>query len=905
MLKYLIAIALTWLCPAVFANRVQTNQLSIYEGLAGVSVNAIFNDGNNIIWIGTTNGLTIFNGKKMRTINVSPMHSKNIIKNITSTADGKIWLGTSNGVFLVDNQRSSQATRVIDEVNKAVNAILVVEKDLYICTDAGLFIYNIETKKTKRLWVNADHMSKTNAICDAKLDNKGHVWLLSSKDLFLFDKKKGVAIPMNITRKIKIYNVLRTMDIVGNRIFIGSYNDGVFEFNMHDKTINHYTDVDCRVITTISHSADNLYVGTDGAGVSVIDLGTNQLVKQYTTSDESEIKLLDNSIYSFLHLDNGVNFFGFYQRGLQYNYYTNPLFQVYQFGDFSTEKINVRSFYIDGKRKVIGTRNGLYFVDEERNIVKNYSFTQLGGGIVTNIVKYNGKYYFSTFNNGVSMLDPATMQLSRFGKNEALQTMSFGSMAVSPDNELWMSSNNGVYVYNSATGVERVFNKNNCSLLNSYVKSLAFDSKNRCWMGTELGLCIYNPIDDVISTDFPEGYFNSQPELICRRGKTDEIIAYCSDGLFRTNEDLTEFEHIDTEKTIGNSYVSMALYDNNHKNYWIGTERGLFCFDEKFATCSKFSEASGMNSRQFSSDAMSITDGKQLWVGTMEGLYYADLDKVAGDKHQNYKILIDDISVNDVKMSDNEMETVFNNNSIRLSYHWGVDKLSFVPVLLNLANLNNICYEYRINDGEWNVLVTGDKVECSDFSLGHNTLNIREAGKVDFTTYDVYVTLSPWYIAELLAVIGFMLVLYFAWNRQKKLERVRKDLEILKSKYSRVSLGSDESEVLYKQLNDYMVAEKPYMNPNLKLSDIAVKLNCSTVKLSQMLNVYANQNYYDYINKYRLAEFKQRVKSPEYKNYTLMALAEMCGFKKSSFFTTFKKSEGITPAEFAKNEGKD
>ena len=148
MIKYLIAIALTWLCPAVFANRVQTNQLSIYEGLAGVSVNALFNDGNNIIWIGTTNGLTIFNGKKMRTINVSPMHSKNIIKNIASTADGKIWLGTSNGVFLVDNQRSSQATRVIDEVNKAVNAILVVEKDLYICTDAGLFIYNIETKYT-------------------------------------------------------------------------------------------------------------------------------------------------------------------------------------------------------------------------------------------------------------------------------------------------------------------------------------------------------------------------------------------------------------------------------------------------------------------------------------------------------------------------------------------------------------------------------------------------------------------------------------------------------------------------------------------------------------------------------------------------------------------------------------
>lgn len=50
----------------------------------------------------------------------------------------------------------------------------------------------------------------------------------------------------------------------------------------------------------------------------------------------------------------------------------------------------------------------------------------------------------------------------------------------------------------------------------------------------------------------------------------------------------------------------------------------------------------------------------------------------------------------------------------------------------------------------------------------------------------------------------------------------------------------------------------------------------------------------------RLNEFKQRIALPQYKHFTLMALAEECGFRRSSFFSTFKKIDGITPMEYSK-----
>ena len=98
-----------------------------------------------------------------------------------------------------------------------------------------------------------------------------------------------------------------------------------------------------------------------------------------------------------------------------------------------------------------------------------------------------------------------------------------------------------------------------------------------------------------------------------------------------------------------------------------------------------------------------------------------------------------------------------------------------------------------------------------------------------------------------------------------------------------------------------MRENKPYTNPDLKIADLASIMGVSSNTLSYLFNQYLKQNYYNYINDYRIAEFKRLVSKGEHAKYTLNALMESCGFSsRTSFFRYFKKANGITPAEYIK-----
>ena len=104
-------------------------------------------------------------------------------------------------------------------------------------------------------------------------------------------------------------------------------------------------------------------------------------------------------------------------------------------------------------------------------------------------------------------------------------------------------------------------------------------------------------------------------------------------------------------------------------------------------------------------------------------------------------------------------------------------------------------------------------------------------------------------------------------------------------------------------MKHYIEQNKVYADADLKMKDLADELRLSPSKLSQVFNLYLNENYYEFINRYRLNEFKRLIEAGEYKRFTITALSEQCGFKKSNFFSTFRKVEGMTPAEYLKKQG--
>ena len=96
-----------------------------------------------------------------------------------------------------------------------------------------------------------------------------------------------------------------------------------------------------------------------------------------------------------------------------------------------------------------------------------------------------------------------------------------------------------------------------------------------------------------------------------------------------------------------------------------------------------------------------------------------------------------------------------------------------------------------------------------------------------------------------------------------------------------------------------MEREKPYLDANLTLQELAGRVSISLNHLSQLLNERLNQTFFDFVNSYRVQEAKRELCNPAKAHLTILAIAYDVGFNsKSSFNSAFKKHTGITPSEF-------
>lgn len=132
-------------------------------------------------------------------------------------------------------------------------------------------------------------------------------------------------------------------------------------------------------------------------------------------------------------------------------------------------------------------------------------------------------------------------------------------------------------------------------------------------------------------------------------------------------------------------------------------------------------------------------------------------------------------------------------------------------------------------------------------------------------------------------------------------EQEKKSESVETASYQKSGLTDTEAKNHLANLLRIMETDKPYLNCDLTLRDLAEKLSISTHNLSEILNTRLNQNFYDFINRYRVEEVKQRLADNESQNYSLIAIAFDSGFNsKSAFNTIFKKHTGITPSQYRK-----
>ncbi len=123
-----------------------------------------------------------------------------------------------------------------------------------------------------------------------------------------------------------------------------------------------------------------------------------------------------------------------------------------------------------------------------------------------------------------------------------------------------------------------------------------------------------------------------------------------------------------------------------------------------------------------------------------------------------------------------------------------------------------------------------------------------------------------------------------------------------KEKYEDSKLSPTQLSQHLELIKSVITEERLFLDKDLSLAKVSEKTRLTQRVISLTLNQLANQNFVDFINGYRIERFKELIKQEASNNYTMVAIAESCGFNSSSvFYSAFKKHAGITPKQYKDN----
>lgn len=108
-----------------------------------------------------------------------------------------------------------------------------------------------------------------------------------------------------------------------------------------------------------------------------------------------------------------------------------------------------------------------------------------------------------------------------------------------------------------------------------------------------------------------------------------------------------------------------------------------------------------------------------------------------------------------------------------------------------------------------------------------------------------------------------------------------------------------DAELRLAEVSQLMEAERMYLDHDLSLTSLARKLGFKNKELSQIINQGFGENFYHYVNRFRVQHFKAMMQDEAFRNMSIDGLSSECGFKsKSTFYAAFKKVEGMTPKQY-------
>ena len=770
----------------------------------------------------------------------------------------------------------------------------------------------------------------------------GVIWMATEEGLHCLHKATGKWQHYYVAEEPR--QGFRHLAQEGGRIFLGSLDHGLFYLERNQSEVRQYIKLDCPVVYDLSPDGKgNLYVGTDGCGVYKLDTKSDRISQQFNQASIASA-ISSNSVYSLLCDSRGQLWVGSYQNGVDYSLYQSHLIGTFSVPGFDTQNLAVRAFAKHGNQYMIGHRGGLYFVDTNRDIVLPMGPQQLNCQIVFSLCYLDGRFYVGTYGGGLLVFDPQSLKLQPFvsKSGSSLGEREIFCITLGPDSTLWVGAGGGVYHYGRNGTLLNHFDSKSSTLPKGNVYEIYFDSNRRGWVCTENGMCVYDELSNSLRTDiFMDGFVHKQ--------KIRDVFEDSHHRLFFLPDpgDISAWnlslQPVDSaELSLPPISDGMFAIENPAGKLWVGTKSGLYSFG---TTTQVYNFADGLNNTAFTFCQPIIDENGRLWMGSEAGLLYVDEkpdSAVASAAQTRY---VTGLLLDGERMSLSLAE-LFGNARIKLKSK--PRDITFLLSELSFTRDNAMRYEYKLDDvdNEWHQLTGVSEITYRTLGWGRWTFRVRNsANPSEECEFKIRVPMSKSDIVELCLAILFVLsiialMVWFYLNKRfikRLLDIVKREFRGSKhivgaeeptdlnseetesepeepdemslafkhgdkDKYRNVNISEAECVQLADALATQMREQKLYKNPDLKIADVAEAVGTTPYMMSYLLSQYLNVSYYDYVNEFRVEEFKSLVTHVDLNLYTLPALGEQCGFSsRAAFFRNFKKVTGVTPNEYVQS----
>jgi signal transduction histidine kinase/ligand-binding sensor domain-containing protein/DNA-binding response OmpR family regulator len=334
------------------------------------------NIGSSRIWLGSNFGTVIGQSLADSTIIRFDIYSSS--ETITSIVEGKdnlIWFSTNKGRIFKGNTSTMALTELKGPFSNPFNTIILTSDkngNLWIGTELyGLFVYDLETETYEHFYNKAkpSHFVPTNMIIRIFCDSKGIIWAgTDGGGLYQVNpkSKKVSSYTHSKTNKFSLQSntIIGLGETNNNDIWIFTNYGNINILPSESSTFGYYSGSlsgsPTRVLSLLKCENGNLWIGTDGEGITIIDK-TGKAIQQFIAKTNTANGLTGNYIQAMIEDENQNKWIGTYLNGLiHYNTKTNKFSSIKAVNKAGQVATDIRALFIDSKNRIwVGSNVGI------------------------------------------------------------------------------------------------------------------------------------------------------------------------------------------------------------------------------------------------------------------------------------------------------------------------------------------------------------------------------------------------------------------------------------------------------------------------------------------------------------------------------------------------------------------